>query len=265
MRASLPMYDLPALRATTDRWWQGLARHLRAAGVAGVPARLARRRLPAWTDPQLLFSQTCGYPLTHALAGQVEPLCTPVYDAPGCAGARYVSVIAVRADSGAATLEDLRGSVCAINSRDSHSGCNVLRRMVAPLAGGRAFFGEVIETGSHAASLTRVGAGAADVCAVDAITHELLRRHAPEALAGTRVLAHSPAAPGLPYIAGPAVGADERARMCAAIHSALADPGLAEVREALLIRGAETLPVGHYDEIAAMEREAAAFDYPVLR
>ena len=39
MIASLPMYDLPETRSATDALWAGIARHLRAEGVAEVPAR----------------------------------------------------------------------------------------------------------------------------------------------------------------------------------------------------------------------------------
>lgn len=265
MRASLPMYDLPELRATTDAWWRGLAGHLRAAGVPDVPARLQRDPAPAATEPDLLLTQICGYPLTHALAGRVQLLGTPCYAAPGCAGAMYSSALVVAARSAAATLADLRGGVCAINARDSHSGCNVLRGMLAPLAGGRPFFARVRETGSHQASLAAVAAGEADICAVDAVTHALLQRHAPRRLAGTRVLAFSPPAPGLPLVAGPGIDGPTRARVRAAIKAAHADPGLEPMRAELLLDGVEFLPLAAYDAIAAMAREAAALGYPELR
>lgn len=265
MRASLPMYDLPVVRAATDRWWAGLARHLHAAGVEGVPERLARDPGPDWTAPDLLFSQTCGYPLTHALAGRVAPVCTPYHAATGCNGARYSSALVVAAGSRARELSQLRGGVCAINARDSHSGYNVLRRMVAPLAHGRAFFEQVVETGDHGASLAAVAAGEADLCAVDAVTLALLARHAPDSLASTRVLGHSPAAPGLPYIAGPEVDGETVRRMRRAVRAALADPGLQPARSALLISGAEVVPLDAYERIVAMEREAEALGYPELR
>lgn len=265
MRASLPMYDLPEVRVATDAWWAGLARHFRGAGVEGVPDCLEREPAPAWSDPDLLFSQTCGYPLTHALAGRVHMVCTPKYAAAGCEGVRYSSALVVAADSAARSLADLHGSVCAINARDSHSGCNVLRRMLAPLAAGGSFFTTAIETGSHPASLGAVAAGNADLCAVDAVTHALLARHAPERLAGTRVLEFSPQAPGLPYIAGLRVGEPALERMRAAIHTALEDPGLASTRDALLVDGAEVLPLEAYEEIVAMERRAIDMGYPEPR
>jgi hypothetical protein len=95
--ASLPMYDLPALRQATDDWWSGLARALTAAGLEGVPKRLTREANSEelWCRPDLLISQTCGYPLTHALAGQVRLVATPAYHVEGCDGALYRSVFLV--------------------------------------------------------------------------------------------------------------------------------------------------------------------------
>src|SRR5690606_16819606 len=121
VRASLPMYDLPGLEAATDAWWAGLAAAFRAEGLADVPERLTREddHAALWTAPDLLFSQTCGYPLTHALAGRVRLVATPVYDCPGCGGGTYRSEILVRADDPARSLADLRQRRAAVNAADS--------------------------------------------------------------------------------------------------------------------------------------------------
>ncbi len=262
MIASLPMYDLPRLRRATDAWWRGLARHMQAAGIDDVPDALERES--AWTAPDLLFSQTCGYPLTHDLAAIVEPVCTPAYAAPGCEGARYSSAICVAEDAPADGIADLRGSVVAYNSRDSHSGYNVLRYMVAELTEDGRFFAGKHESGGHVASLAAVAAGRADVCAIDAVTHALCARWEPERLAGTRVLRYSPSAPGLPYVAGRSVTPATRERLRGAVHAALTDAGLAETRAALLLAGAEDLPRSAYATITAMERAAIGAGYPEL-
>jgi ABC-type phosphate/phosphonate transport system substrate-binding protein len=256
------MYDLREVRAATNAWWTGLASHFRGVGLVDVPRRLTRVPAVAWDDPVLLFSQTCGYPLTHALAGRVVPVGTPAFDAPGCRGARYASALVVREASAAEHLEDLREHTVAVNAPDSHSGYNVLRRMVAPLATDGRFFAAVVETGGHVESIVAVATGEADLCAVDAVTHALLARHAPARLSGTRVLGFSPGAPGLPYIAGPAVSAADRDRMQDALQAAAEDPGLAATRAALLIHDVEPLPASAYDEIPAMEREAVEMGYP---
>lgn len=265
MLASLPMYDLSAVRAATDHWWQGLAHHMRRAGIRDVPAGLTRDPAPSWIDPRLLISQACGYPLTHALDGCIEPVCTPVYAAPGCNGARYSSALVIAEGSPARSLSDLCGARCAYNAADSHSGYNVLRSMVAPLANGEAFFAGLLETGAHGASLDAVAAGEADLCAVDAVTHALVARHEPERLAGTRVLTFSPTAPGLPLVAGPCVTADIRARLQDAVVAAITDPDLEPVRTDLLIGDAEPLARSAYDEILGFERSAIDLAYPLLR
>ncbi|MFO1057261.1 MAG: PhnD/SsuA/transferrin family substrate-binding protein [Dongiaceae bacterium] len=266
MLASLPMYDLPELAAATDSWWRGLAAAFRRAGLAEVPGRLTREvALPAhWLDPALLFSQTCGYPLTHALAGRVGLLGTPCYAAPGCEGPLYRSLVLVAEGSPARSLAELRGQVAAMNGRDSQSGCNVLRALLAPHAAGGRFCGAVLETGSHAASIAAVAAGRAGFAAIDCVTHALLARRRPAALAGTRVLLESPAVPGLPYVAGGAVDEDGRRRLRDGLRAAFADPGLAETRDALLLAGFDELPLAAYDAILAMRRQAEAAGYPEL-
>jgi ABC-type phosphate/phosphonate transport system substrate-binding protein len=266
MLASLPMYDLPELAAATDGWWQGLVAAFRRAGVGDVPERLSRDvALPAhWLDRALLFSQTCGYPLMHALAGRVALLGTPCYEAPGCDGPLYRSLVLVAEDSPARGLAELRGKVAAINGPDSQSGCNVLRAMLAPLAGGGRFCGAVRVTGRHAASIAAVAAGEADFAAIDCVTHALLARWRPAALAGTRVLLETPAVPGLPYVAGGGIDADGRRRLRDGLRAAFADPGLAEAREALLLTGLAELPLAAYDAIVAMRQAAEAAGYPEL-
>ena len=65
----LPMYDPPELHSTVDSWWRGIARALREQGIAEVPDRLERSlALDAlWGAPDLLLTQTCGYPLVTSL------------------------------------------------------------------------------------------------------------------------------------------------------------------------------------------------------
>jgi hypothetical protein len=134
--ASLGMYELPWLIEATDALWAELRPALRAANVAGVPDALDRSRPLAalWRDPALLLGQACGYPLVTELAGAVQVVATPVYAFPGCAGPMHRSFVLVRADDPAPSLAALRGRRCALNGRDSNTGMNLLRALVAPLA-----------------------------------------------------------------------------------------------------------------------------------
>ena len=267
MQASLPMYDLPALGEQTDGWWAGLAKALRAEGLPGVPDRLTRGGDLAtlWQAPDLLFSQTCGYPLTHALKGRVTLLATPVYDCPGCQGGHYHSEILVREDSEFRRPEDLRGARAVVNEPASQSGYNALRAVIAPLAGGRRFFASVERSGGHVRSMAAVAAGAADVCAVDTVTYHLLTKAQPEAVAGLRRLMASPAAPALPYITRLDIPAADLERLRRGLRRAFDDPSLADPRSALLLADVVVMPVDAYDRIVDMETEAEALGYADLK
>ena len=265
-RASLPMYDLPEVREATRVWWESVARGLVRAGVlASAPPLIEGEPAErAWKDPRLLFSQTCGYPLTHAFAGRLTPLATPCYAAPGCEGHCYSSVLVVAASSRASGVEALRGGRVAVNYRGSHSGYNVLRAVVAPLARGRPFFATVIESGAHPASLDLVARGEADLASIDCVTHALLARHRPRALAGTRVLGRTMRAPALPYVTAAHADPATVAGMRAALRHALADPRSARARTDLLIAGLHFLDVEDYAPIDAIERAALDLDYPEI-
>ena len=265
MRAALTMYDLPELKHQTDALWSALADAFRDQGVENVPPMLERpaNLLALWTAPDLLLSQTCGYPLTHVLAGKVHVVATPCYDAFGCTGANYSSVVVTR-EGGPDSVDALRDTKAAFNSHDSQSGYAALRAWVAPHARNGRFFASTIETGGHAASLTAVRDGAADVCAADAVTFALLKRYRPGDVEGLAIIDTTPCAPGLPLVT--ALGTDDImiARMREALTSVAMRPDLAETRSALLLRGFEFLPAENYRAIVEMERSCIDQGYPEL-
>lgn len=264
--ASLPMYDPPEVRAATDAWWQALARHFRAAGIQGVPDALTRpAKLHAhWRSSVLLFSQGCGFPLTHAFAGGWQVVATPCYRATGCGGPYYRSVLIVREDAPLRSIEDLRGRTACFNTRDSHSGYNILRATAAPHARHGRFFGQVVQSGGHIRSAAMVQRGEADIASLDCVTHALYARHAPHRLEGTRVLAQTGPAPGLPYITAAATDAATLRRLRDGLQAALVDPALADLRADLLLGAASLLPEDAYSAITDAERQAAAAGYPDL-
>jgi ABC-type phosphate/phosphonate transport system substrate-binding protein len=254
--AALPMYDLPAVRWATDALWAALF-----ARLPGAPATLTRDR-PAeaiWADPDLLLAQTCGYPLVGALAGKVQLVATPCYDAPGCEGPFHRSVIVVRRDDPAASLPDLRGRRAAVNSAASNSGMNLFRREIADLAGGRPFFAETIDTGAHVASVAAVASGRADTAAIDVVTWALLAAAEPQTVGALRALAWTRPAPGLPLITSVRTDAATMDALRRALDTVAVDPALAAVRAAL--RLGSFAPPPDYGVISQIEREAAALGY----
>lgn len=265
--ASLPMYDLQELRAQTDALWQHLARAMRRAGVEDVPVFLTRADFCSelWTRSDLLFSQTCGYPLTHEFKSVLRPVATPRYSAPGCRGSEYSSAILVRVDNENRDIGAFRGAVCAANSPVSQSGYNALRTLVAPGAKDGRFFSEVRLTGSHLGSIQSIASGQADICAVDCVTHALLGRYRPSALEGTRVMSYTPWCPGLPFVTRLDLDSDQFKRLRCAVHEALDDSEGEEICAALLIEGVDDTEFEDYQVILQMESAAAASGYIEIR
>ena len=254
------MYD-PAPGAL-DRFWSVLRDAMRREGLAEVPRDLAwPEDLDIhWRDPDLLLSQTCGYPFATVLKSEVQLVGTPRYEAEGCEGPRYSSFVVVRAGDPAQSLADLRGHRAAINMIGSHSGWNVLRAVVAPLARAGRFFTSILETGSHHDSMRAVVSGEADVAAIDCVTFALARRNRSELTAPLRILARSPTAPGLPFITSRYTSADDLARLRAALTSACAS----DAAETVLIDGVDVLDPAAYDEILRIEADAIALGYPAV-
>jgi ABC-type phosphate/phosphonate transport system substrate-binding protein len=255
--ASLAMYDAPPLDAANDALWATIA-----ARLPGAPARLARGRpLEAiWTDPGLLLAQTCGWPLLTRLAGRVQVVATPCYALPGCAGPMHRAFIVVREADAAASLADLRGRRLALNAWDSNTGMNLLRAAIAPLAREGRFFGAIEVTGAHAASLRAVATEKADAASVDCVTFGLAQRHRPDLVAGLRVLAHTPASPGLPLITRGSANAAELAALRAALRAALGSTAA----DTLGLVGFAMLPLAAYETLRAMAAEASRRGYAAL-
>jgi ABC-type phosphate/phosphonate transport system substrate-binding protein len=248
MIASLPMYDWPDLRWATDALWAGIARHL------GTHGGLERRadHTSVWRELDFVFSQTCGYPLTHGFCGRLTYVATPQYRADGCDGPNYCSILFAREP---ASLEAFRGRVAAVNNPDSMSGMLALKLVFAPLAEHGRFFGRAILSGGHAASIAAVREGRADICAIDAVCVAITRRYWPEQLAGLHEIGRSPFVPGLPFVTAPGRDATPLRN---ALKAAFADKSLAAAREALLLAGVSILAPGAYDRILDLEQAMEA-------
>lgn len=261
--ANLAWYDLEEVRWATDALWAAIAKEFRAEGIEGVPGTLARDvpYAEAWESEDFLFGQACGYDTEIAYRGALQVVATPRYRAAGCAGNGYRSFVVVRADRELTTTEGLRGTRCAINTATSHSGMNVWRGMVASRAEAGKFFGEVVVSGSHEASLAMLAEGAADVAAVDCVTWGLLARHRAEALANMQVIGRSELAAAPPYVTSKATSREELAVMRRAVTRAVAGKELSEAREALLLDGVDVLAERAYRPMTEMVEAARRAGY----
>ncbi|WP_417709799.1 phosphate/phosphite/phosphonate ABC transporter substrate-binding protein [Roseibium aggregatum] len=264
----LPMYDWPEVRAATrdleSALQSALCHALNLTDRDIRPWPEGRGLADAWTDPDLLLSQTCGYPLTHALSGKVSLVGTPHYDAEGCDGPRYCSQLIVKRDSAHQNLEDLRGKRAVFNGPDSQSGMNAFRHAVAQHENGGCFFSGVSETGSHLASLRAVADGKADIASIDAVCWALVCREVPDLARQLRPIARTASAPGLPLITSCQFSDAELGLITEAVAGVFTVPETQPSRERLGIHGFSKLSSDDYAVILKMEADASERGYPVL-
>jgi ABC-type phosphate/phosphonate transport system substrate-binding protein len=266
LTASLPMYNLPETATRNAAFWKALSEEIKAGGLATPPVELSfsRPAVPDAIGKEVLFSQTCGYPLQTRYRGQFALLGVPTYDFPGCGAATHRAFIIVRRDSGYKAVEDLRGSKFALNSRHSNSGMNLPRIMLARRRITAPFFGSVIETGSHTESIRQVAAGNLDAASIDCVTYGFFSECCPDKVSALRVLDESPESPAIPFVTSIATPPDQIETLRSALLRLANDPSRKPVLRGLWIRTITAVDPAVYGRVMAYEREAADLGYPEL-
>ena len=254
MIAALPMYFAPL--AAVEAFWAAVAGQLPAELQA--PAALTwPSDYPAhWRDPNLLLSQTCGYPLTHALAGQVQLVGTFAYAVAGSQGILCRSQLICRADDARQTLADFASATLAFNSTDSQSGYNALRALVAQTTVQRPFFRHSLATDSHSKSVECVRQGLADMASIDAVTWALWCEANPDKARALRVFGQTAAYPGLPLVTGLHTPVSAVQALQEALGRVATDAAYAAVRAPLKIAGFVATSLADYQ--SCLDMEAAA-------
>ena len=240
MIASLGMYDFGAAAAVNDRLWSLIRDGLLARGI-DAPKALTRGEgayWQAWQSPDLILSQTCGYPFRARLHPSVTYVGTPDFGVEGCDPGHYRSVFVARADDKRSTVRDFDGARLAYNEALSQSGWAAPQTHAADLG---IRLCPALQTGAHQLSARAVAEGRADLAALDAVTFRLLQAEDP-GMARLKPVGLTPPTPGLPYITGP--GRDP-APIFAALAAAIA--ALAPRDRAILgLKGILRIPVEAY-------------------
>lgn len=261
MVASLSMYDHPGQHAANDALWRAIAAALRDSGI-DAPETLDRSRSveDIWRDPHLLFAQACGYPLVTMPDLTLQVVAAPIYDVPYGG-----SVVVARADDGGDGIAAFRGRVAAVNGRNSNTGYNLLRALVAPHARDGRFFTVVVETGAHHASAAAVRDGRADIAAIDAVTFATWQRYEPDLAAALRIVTTTAPSPTLPFVTAAGTPPAVVAALRAALGQAVADPAPAPARAALRLAGIHDATFADYTPLRTLAEQARASGYRELR
>lgn len=257
-RVSLPMYNLPEMRAVNAAFWAAICTELRRQGVEDRAAALdfERRPVPQEIERDTLFTQVCGYPLQTIYRGQASLLGAPVYAVEQCHGANHAGVFIVRRDSAYAELSDLKGCRFVYNSRHSNSGMNLPRRSIAELANGQPYFATITETHSQPGNIERVARGEADATCVDCVTYAFFCRHRPQLGDLTRVLAVTRPSPSIPFVTSHEAPADLKSVLQNALFAIARSDEWLDVRIGLMLR--DILPIEEADYAVQLRYEAEA-------
>jgi phosphonate transport system substrate-binding protein len=201
----------------------------------------------------------CGYPyiLAHDQpVPKVQLVAAPVPKDPRYLNKPvYFSDLVVRKDSPFKSIQDLRGRTYVYNEETSNSGYNMPRSYLVKLGLTQGFFGKVLRSGSHEASIRMVAQGQADASFVDSLVLDYDRAKGfPDATAVHVIESLGPAAT-VPFVLSTAA-----APMAAPIKARLLtmheDPrGRAILDEGFLERFAEVTDAD-YDGLRAMKKVA---------
>ena len=222
--ASLAMYPFLPLRAAQTRLWDGVRSRLSFAAPEldwEVDPPDATRR------EDLLFGQTCGWPLVTKLDTKVDVVGTFDVDVEGATDGTYCSVLVTGTGDSLPDVLHRPDLVVAANSPDSLSGWISLRSAAATHG---VHLDGVTWTGAHARSVEALRQGSAHLASIDAVSWEYLDHTA------LSIVGHGPRIPCLPLVtarsSGNAVVGELRSALADAVH----DPQLADACATLRIR-----------------------------
>jgi ABC-type phosphate/phosphonate transport system substrate-binding protein len=241
------MYPFPELREQ----WAALWAAARDAHPdrAGLPdALLWSDDIHAlWSSPDLVLSQSCGWPIVSELDGRVRVVGVFDPEVEGGNEGTYRTLLVARHDAPAA---EFSGATAAVNGPDSLSGWVSLIAGVEGSGGG--WRGPVRWTGAHVASLAALRAGVADIASIDPVSFALLAGLDPRHVEGLHVVGHGPRVPCLPLIVPSETDDEELASWRDAWSQACSDPALAATRAQLRIKGFVPLDSTAYDPVRAL-------------
>ncbi len=200
-------------------------------------------------------SALCGLLYTRKVAAgaPLTPLVAPVMADLRYGGKPlYFSDVIVRRDRPFQNFADLRGCRFAINEPGSHSGYTLVRHHLAQLGETHGYFGGVVESGSHLASLHMIRNGQADAAAIDSTVLEATLAQQPALADHLRVVKILGPSPIPPWVVHDSVAPE----MASALRAALLSLHTDSEGAAILARGhvAHFVPAvdADYDRIREM-------------
>lgn len=262
-KLGLPMY---LNTATTDKYYtallQCLALELKRVGVQDdfeIITQFPKDLYAWWLNPDVLFTQSCGYPYITQLQDKVQLIGTPCFDLDGCESATYHSVFISHADQPWTSLAATKNARVVINQQDSNSGMNILRAEILKLITDNApFFSSVQYSDSHMNSLKMIQQKQADIASIDCVTLAYTQQYAPELCKNIHLIGRSPQTSALPFIASAQVSIALKNTLILALKNVLHQQP--ELAQGLMIK--DIIQTDSSDYLSILNLKHAAFNRP---
>ncbi|MEY4184401.1 MAG: hypothetical protein RIS07_804 [Actinomycetota bacterium] len=247
---SLPMYDFPEFASATTRLVARVVEEVSSLGepvVVDTPENAMHHGLiEHWESDATYLSQSCGLPFVEQLHRYADVFGTIRWTGISDARGWYRTVIVVRADHPARTVEQLKGARPVISNTQSLSGWCSLGWALAQVTSDPGFVQPYRVGERHTGSLQLLQDNEADFASIDPATFSILSRHRAELVQNLRVIGHGPLVPATPLHVSKIRDASlEDVR--AAVARAFADPSLADVRDVIGINSFVGLDNVEYD------------------
>jgi phosphonate transport system substrate-binding protein len=203
----------------------------------------------------------CGWPYVNR-ADRADPLvdliAAPVMAHPRYKGQPvYFSDVVVSSDSPFYSFSDLRGASWAYNEPMSHSGCIAVRHFLAEQNICGEFFGTVVESGSHQASVDLILSRAVDGSAIDSTVFENALQQRPAIRPLLRIIETIGPSPAPPWVMHRTISPDLRDAVRREFLNMHQSPKGRAILEVAGLQRFEAVDDGHYDSIRQMAATAA--------
>lgn len=239
----------------------------------GEPAELLaapwEERLRWLDDGRVHVGFLCGWPYSQRVdrpGSAIELCCAPVMAAPRYRNRPiYFTDVIVAARSPFRSFADLRGRAYAYNDPDSHSGYNVPRDHLLRLGETAGYFGRVVASGSHQASIRLVETGEVDASGIDSTVLDLERQRRPDLGQALRIVESIGPSPIPPVVVARGLPEPLKRRLADAFLTMHEDPeGRAILADGLLARFVAVRD-RDYDPVRETIRRAQAAGFLTLR